>query len=176
MELKAWMQRRLLLEFEPLLHRVLKDAYLDRDHLFYEDFLQELRLKLLTMATHFDGQALGEDRYRFTAYCRRGLLWYAQDLKAKFRNQAAPQADMTENALMDQSQPQISTTLQTFLQAAQDRLSPEDFLFVRLSGLADYSLQDLCRFFKCSRQALYQRRKRIAHRLSGLKDLLHSEG
>ena len=51
----------------------------------YDDFFQELQLKLVDLYTHFDGLPLEKeiDRYRFTSYAKTGLYWHGLNLLRK---------------------------------------------------------------------------------------------
>ena len=52
---------KLLSQFEPLLFKTLSRVNMRRIHADYDDYLQELRLKLLTLADKFDGDPFKED-------------------------------------------------------------------------------------------------------------------
>lgn len=174
--------RQILKEFDNLLHRVLRDAYLYPGHLDYEDYYQELCLKLLNLAENFEGNIFKEGRYPFVAYARRGLSWFVSDLRRRqSRTQSLASQDITH--LVDQvnrqqayphtylhSQGQILS----FIQTAENHLTPEEkSLFYYLIQDA-YNNQELADIFSCSRQAIHQRRKKLRQKLAHLKNLLQA--
>lgn len=73
----------LLAQYTPLLHKVMKSLHLQSFDTQYEDYLQELRIKLIEIAKDFDGDPRDKDKYRFTNYAQRGLRWYLIDLLRK---------------------------------------------------------------------------------------------
>lgn len=53
----------------------MKSLYIYPSDNQYEDYLQELRIKLIKIAENFDGDPLVKDKYRFTNFAKRGLTW-----------------------------------------------------------------------------------------------------
>ena len=47
MDVRSLHRSRVLVQFEKLIHRTLARAQVSQHHMFYEDYAQELRLKLL---------------------------------------------------------------------------------------------------------------------------------
>lgn len=58
----------------------MKSLYIYPSDNQYEDYLQELRIKLIKIAENFDGDPLVKDKYRFTKFAKRGLTWYLINL------------------------------------------------------------------------------------------------
>lgn len=79
-------------QYQLLLHKVLGECGRHAKQDDYEDYFQELSIKLLELAERFDGDPLGDedDRYRFTSYARQGLKRHLIDMlrKEKFWNDA----------------------------------------------------------------------------------------
>lgn len=81
----------LLEQYSRLIHKVLVECgqYNKPD---YEDYYQELSIKLFELAEGYEGDPLGEDadRYRFTAFAKQGLKRGLIDMlrKEKFWNDA----------------------------------------------------------------------------------------
>lgn len=166
---------RLLREFEALIHKTLADLNIRKCHGDYQDYAQELRLKLLDVAERFEGKPLGQDRYRFVAYAGRYLRWSLLDLLRQ--TERLPQLTLSEHQdlLAD------STSLQgeaceagaaDFLQAAQASLSERDYQLTLALAEPDVSITDIARSFGVARKTIYAWKKRLAQRLKPLKGLL----
>lgn len=66
-------EEQLLVQFEPLLFKTLGRLNIRRVNADYDDFLQELRLKLLTISDKFDGDPYKEDVFRFLGFAKQSL-------------------------------------------------------------------------------------------------------
>ena len=78
MDHQYYYHEHLIRLFAPLVYKTLARCNIHSAHIHYDDYWQELRIKLLQIAQNFDGQPLtnDDDRYRFTAYAQRGLYWH----------------------------------------------------------------------------------------------------
>ncbi|MCY3024916.1 sigma-70 family RNA polymerase sigma factor [Aerococcus loyolae] len=164
---------RLLREFEALIHRTLADLNIRKCHGDYQDYAQELRLKLLGVAEDFDGQPLGEDRYRFVAYAGRYLRWCLLDLLRQ--SQRFPQLTLSEHQdLLTESADTEDFELGAadFLQAAQDTLSERDYQLTLALAEPDFSITDIAKSFGVARKTIYAWKKRLVEKLQPLKGLL----
>ncbi|AMB99883.1 hypothetical protein AWM75_07840 [Aerococcus urinaehominis] len=72
-------------EFTPLIYTAIYRFGLSRHHRHFDDYYQELSLKLLSLTNTFDGDVLGADRYQFTAYATTSLRRYMIDLWRKYQ-------------------------------------------------------------------------------------------
>lgn len=71
----------LLSQYEPLIHKTLSRMNIKQHYRDYDDFAQELRLKLVDIYETFDGNACEEaDKFRFSSYAGKGLYWYGINL------------------------------------------------------------------------------------------------
>ncbi|KAA9296586.1 MULTISPECIES: sigma-70 family RNA polymerase sigma factor [Aerococcus] len=164
---------RLLREFEALIHKTLSDLNIRKCHGDYQDYAQELRLKLLDLAERFDGNPLGQDRYRFVAYAGRYLRWCLLDLLRQ--TSRLPQLTLSENQdlMTDSAETEaFDFGIADFLQAAQDTLSERDYQLTLALAERDFSIADLARTFGVARKTIYQWKNRLAQLLLPFKDLL----
>ena len=178
MKLSSYKNRLILQQFEALLHRILKDCYISLGHFEYEDYLQELKLKLLLLAQDFDGDVLGVDRFRFVAFARRGLTWYLIDLKRRQARLTVKTLEDINRVVEDTDNQSVGSLSQAhlvaFMNQARQRLDIEEVALFDLLCQDAYGIQELADIFQCSRQTIYQRRKRIAKKLADLKETLSS--
>ena len=168
------LNRRILTEFDPLLHCVLKDAHVSPSMLYYEDFLQELRLKLLSFLDRFEGNPLGADRYAFTAYARKGLYWGVMDLLRKEKRQwhtPLEKEDVLDAGLMQVYQ-QSHLSIQLFEQEARRRLNRKELAVYYLLLESDYTMQEIADRLGCRRQTVHNIRQRIRQKLAPCKTFL----
>lgn len=167
---------QLLDQYNPLIHRVMKSLYIYPSDNQYEDYLQELRIKLIKIAENFDGDPLVRDKYRFTNFAKRGLTWYLIDLfrsdkKAKDEVSLLDITFIEEDGLgllEDSRLPVIS-----FYEEVKKRLnSTEITLFwALLSG--NYTSQQLAMEYGVSRKTISKRKKQIRDKLQSLKIILN---
>ena len=76
---------KLLIEFKPLIYKTLSRLRIHPHHMNFDDFFQELQIKLVEIYQGFEGDPLRveADRYKFTAYAGNGLYWRGIDLFKK---------------------------------------------------------------------------------------------
>lgn len=170
----------LLTEFTPLLHKTMQRLNIRVTHMDYDDFFQELQIKLIHVYQTFDGEPLrvSSDRYRFTAYAGKGLYWHGLNLIRKDNavHTHSLDSDQLEWFTHKDEEPaaplQSSLFIEDFLQQAKKRLSPKDHeLFLYL--LEDtYTIQQLANMLKVSRDTIYKRKQKIQERLHGVKECL----
>ncbi|AEA01901.1 MULTISPECIES: sigma-70 family RNA polymerase sigma factor [Aerococcus] len=164
---------RLLREFEALIHRTLADLNIRKCHGDYQDYAQELRLKLLDVVDRFEGDPLAEDRYRFVAYAGRYLRWSLLDLLRQ--TSRLPQLTLSDHQdwlTESESAEDFEAGAADFLQAAQDTLSERDYQLTLALAEGDFSIADIARTFGVARKTIYQWKDRLAQRLLPFKDLL----
>ncbi|AXY26224.1 hypothetical protein CL176_09555 [Suicoccus acidiformans] len=171
---------RLIQQFDDLIYRVMHDLQVDDRHLFYDDLTQELRLRLIDIAKQFEGNPFkGEDRYRFTAYARKGLRWYLLDRLRSYQcRQAISQEDLDRKeatllASSTYSPDQASqANLIAFFEEVKRRLNPEDTLLFWLLFDDSYTMSEIAELLGISRPTLYARKRNLQATLEDLKDLL----
>jgi len=170
----------LLKEFEPLIHKTIQRLNIKQNNADYEDFFQELRLQLIKIYCSFDGKPLVEDteRYKFTAYASRGLYWHCVNLLKKEYNTSF---QTIEDGKIDWFMQKDKTTksnfetnihIEEFFRLAEQRLSKQDYKLLLYLAEEKYTEQELADLMNVSRSTIYQRKKRIKARLSGIKKCL----
>lgn len=175
MQASQFKQEELLQRYDALIHRVLSDCYLSPQAIIYQDYYQELRLKLLSIAQDFTGDALGEDQYRFVAYARQGLRWFLLDLL----RQQTPHTNISwEDYLVEDSaallqQEEMSDNVRAFYQAASYRLTEQEWCVFRLLAMGAYSRQEIAALLSLSTKTISVYKRKIKDKLSDLKELLY---
>lgn len=173
MDYNSLYKSRVLLQFEPLVHKTLARLYIQSRHIAYEDYAQELRVKLLEIESSFDGKALGEDRIRFVSFAGRGLYWFLVSLLRKEKQLDSVSFDDIE-AAVECEVPLESSRLELvyFLEEARRRLEVEEFELFQLLADGEWTVTDIARFYGVQRKVIYRRKKKIVDKLSDLKELL----
>ena len=174
MDFHSLYKSRVLEQFEPLVHKTLARVFLSPRHVAYEDYAQELRLKLLEIEASFDGKALGEDRIRFVAFAGRGLYWFLISLLRKEKTAEMVSFDDIE-AAVECELPMEAARLELvfFLEEARRRLEPSEFELFQLLSDGEWTVTDIAKFYGVQRKVIYRRKKKIADKLADIKDLLH---
>lgn len=175
--------RHLVLEqFEPLIHKSLSQMNVKPHYRDYDDFAQELRLKLLDVYQRFDGQALEEDRYRFIAYAGQALRWTVANLLRKQQDLAEPRGQMNATQLgelhtQSQSHTDIKNqyNLPSFLTEAYPLLSYEEQLALDCCMDGEFSALDIAGILGCSLGKLKNTYQTIADQLFPFKSLLYND-
>ncbi len=156
-------QHLLLSQFEPLIHHTVRKLGFTPLHAYYQDYCQECRLHLLTLAEQFDGQPLGEDRYAFTAYAKQGLTWHLTNL---LREQQ-PERDLSLEEI-EQTASQIATTssesaysLAKLLADMEHQLSEELYALLQVLLASEMTTRELTDLFGISERTLRYRKIRL---------------
>lgn len=180
MDVRSLHRSRVLAQFERLIHRTLARAQVSQQHMFYEDYAQELRLKLLDIEVGFDGKALGADRIRFVGFAGRGLYWHLISLLRKEKS-VLPSENVAE--LLDYGTGKLvctapgeaaSTGMLVFIEEARRLLSGDEFELFLLLCDGTWSMVELAEYYGVGRQTMYKRKERLAGKLEKLKGLLLS--
>lgn len=176
MSLKEDRVEQLLKQFEPLLHKTLGRVNLLQRHHNYDDVLQELRLKLIRLAEHFDGDPFKGDVVRFLGFAKQGLFRHTLDLLRKEASQPdTVGTEVTELESMLHSDLVFGDNahIKAFLQEASELLTEsEQKLFVLLVQ-GGYSNQELADELGVSRKTMQKHKARIQAKLASLKNYLH---
>lgn len=167
---------KLLDQYSPLLHGTLRDLYIYADDNNYEDYLQELRVKLITIASKFEGDPIDKDKYRFTSYAKQGLKWFMIDMlrKAKNISNEISLADITFVSGEDVSTllEETRDSLYQFLTEVEDRLNKKELTLFWAILSEHYTLSELSKHFKVSRKTISLRKRKLLDKLKPLKDIL----
>lgn len=146
----------------------------------YEDYYQELQIKLLDILEKFksDTSDSDEKNCKFTAYAGRGLYWHGVDLLRKKKNHSLETTESEKiQWLADQDLIEcesIDSNLYTddFFRLAKRRLSPEDFTLLIQLAEGKHTMSELAEKHGIVRATVYQRKERIQNRLADIKDCL----
>lgn len=166
----------LLKQFEPLLHKALHRLNIYQGHWHYDDYLQELRLKLLTIADHFDGKPLKGDGVRFAAYAGKGLYWHLVNL---LRNPTLSQEISVEDiTLLPAADAMIvpldegSHALNAFIEGVKLRLTDEELVLFYILADGSYPVSEIAAHYGVARKTIYDRKRKLVAKLEELKYLL----
>lgn len=171
----------LIIQYDALLHKVLhqEGMHLGAKSRLYDDYLQELRLKLLDVARRFEGDPLSEDkeeRYQFIAYARKALMWHTRNLlRVDKAMREAPQDDQLlifdcdGDLVMPNVDEQLS--LEMFCQVAKLKLTDAEWDLFASLVMDDQLACDYAREHHISKQVVSKRKHRIKEKLQSLKKL-----
>lgn len=166
---------QLLKQFEPLLFKTLGRLNIGRRRIDYDDYLQELRLKLLYLAEQFDGDPFKEDIYRFLGFAKQSLYRYTLDLLKKHSQKFdVVNSDVSElgtilhSDLIFDSNPEI----QEFFKKASQVLTLKERHIFLLMVEGGYTIQEMADRFGVSRKTMNKYRKTIREKLAPLRGLL----
>lgn len=163
---------RFLELFEALVHKTLRHYQVYPYHCEYEDYAQELRIKLLDLGRRFEGQPLTEDvdRYKFVAYASRGLKWHLVNLLSKKHDLTLRDEEVMDylDQSVDDYHLESHGTLMAYAAYAKEVLSGEDYLLYQMLMDGTYSVAEMTEILGIQRRTLYHRRDRIAVKLAPL--------
>ena len=154
---------RILKQFDPLIHQVVRSRGFTPRHAYYHDFCQELRLHLLTLYDQFDGKPLGGDRYAFVAFAKRGLNWHL----ANYLRLQHPERDLSLTEIEDNASqiPHYTSdadySLTQLLADLESQLAPDQFALLQRLIFTDDSVQEIATDFNVTRQTINNRKNRL---------------
>src|SRR5699024_8968834 len=171
---------QLLKDFKPLIHKTMQRLNIHSNHMDYDDFYQELQIKLISIYKSFNGDPLNvtTDSYRFTSYASTGLYWHGLNLLRK-ENHVTLQ--LTENEQIDwlayeedasNSMFKSDLFIEDFLKQVKSRLTDQEYLLLLYIVEGKYTVLELAELLNVSRDTIYQRKNKIQKRLHGLKECL----
>lgn len=169
---------QLLEQYEALIHRTLSRANVRPHYRDYEDLAQELRIKLLDIYDLFDGDALEEDKFRFSAYAGKGLYWHTMNLLREEKDGDMP-SDLEEMDLIENQPPQPSLfetaqlSLQSFLHEAKKKLNEKELFVLHCCMEGSYKQKEIAEKLEVTSQRVLQYRKKIAEKLVEFQSLLY---
>lgn len=169
-----------LKQFQLLIHKVLHRLNMHQGQMDYEDYYQELQIKLIDILKGFENDSpdLEEKNAKFTAYASQGLYWHGLDL---LRNKNKNSFLTTESASFDymldgdtQSVDSLKSTLNTedFFRLAKKRLSEKDYIFLLQIAHGQQTMEELAVDYGVAKDTVYQWKNRLKERLDGIKDCI----
>lgn len=169
-----------LKQFRPLIYKTLSRLNIFSRQMDYEDYFQELQIKLIDLLAHFknDSGDWEEMNAKFIAYAGQGLYWYGLDLiRNKSKNSLKTMEASSLEIVLDgdyQSIDDLESSLFTedFLRLAKRRLSVRDFDFLLRLIKSQSTMQELADDYGVARDTLYQWKKRLRMRLVDIKDCI----
>lgn len=163
-------QEKLVEMYSSVIHHTLHRHGVFTHHQNYDDYFNELYIKLLDLAGKFQGDALDDaERGHFVAYAKAGLerqLW--QLLKhERQRRREIP----LENLFFHQSGDEVESELTRidFLANARRVLEKEEYDFLLVIVDDYWTVSDKAKMLGISRKTYYQKRSRIIRDLKGMK-------
>lgn len=170
----------MLIEFKPLIYKTLQRLRIHPQHMYFDDFYQELQIKLVQIYRSYDGNPLNkdEDRYKFTAYAGNGLYWRGIDL---FKNKNFQTLPIVEDKHLERMVDEVDTTndspetnifLDEFFKHAQTRLSETEFLLFNYLAEGKYNITQIADMMQVSRSTIYKRRHNIQVKIQDIKGYL----
>lgn len=176
MDYQSLYKSYLLKQFEPLLHKTLHRLNIYQGHWHYDDYLQELRLKLLAIADGFDGKPLKGDGVRFAAYAGKGLYWHLVNLlRHPSLSQEVLMEDMTLLPTADAMMVPLeegSHTLSAFMEGVKERLAEEELVLFYILADGSYSISEIASQYGVARKTIYERKRKLVAKIEELKYLL----
>lgn len=163
----------LLNQFTPLVHKVLIEHGQKRNHKDYEDYYQELCIKLVEIAQEYEGDPLGDDRYRFTYYAKKGLSWHLIDLLKKDRHNEYEQS-LSDFIFESEGVEASKENITAFMTEMVHRVTESELQLIK-AFLDGNTLQEIAKQFKVSRKTISKRKKHIQEKLSDLKSFLEGD-
>ncbi|MDN6161565.1 MAG: hypothetical protein L0I79_02225 [Atopostipes sp.] len=169
-----------LTQFKPLIHKTLNRLNIFSNNMDYEDYYQELQIKLIDILKLFqnDSVDLEEKNAKFLAYAGQGLYWHGLDLiRNKEGNSLGTIESNSLEYLVDgqfssDSVSERSLNIKEFFDLAEKRLSKKDFDFLLQLAEGRQTMEELAKDYGVTRATLYQWKKRIKFRLVDIKDCL----
>lgn len=165
-------ERKLIEQFTPLVGYVLAKTGITKRHIYYHDYQQELFIKLLTLARGYEGNPLGADRYKFTAYAKQGLTWHLIELLRKYQRQVSKEElhDIEPYPIGITDTQASQMELEELLTTIKAELTEEELQIVRWRYFHQGSMTELAQQMNISRRALYKKWEKLKDKLHGLFD------
>lgn len=170
---------KLLVEFKPLIYKTLNRLRVHPNHMNFDDFFQELQIKLVEIYRTFDGDPLTieADRYKFTAYAGNGLYWRGIDLFKKKNFNTLPIVEdvhLERMVDLDESDYRFESDflLDDFSKKVKGRLTEAEYLLFRYLAEGHYTITEIADLLEVSRGTIYSRRNNMQVKLQDLKNYL----
>lgn len=169
-----------LKQFTPLIHKSVQGLNIRPYHMDYDDYYQELQIKLLEILKNFknDTSDPEEKKCKFVAYASQGLYWHGVDLLRKKNNHSLGTMEsetmqwLVDQELSDCDSLESDLSTDEFFRLAKKRLSTEDFSLLLELAEGKHTMDELAKKHGVVRATIYQRKERIQTRLADIKDCL----
>lgn len=166
--------------FKPLIHKVLNQLNIHQNHIDYEDYYQELQIKLIEILRNFknDSTDIEEKNCKFIAYASKGLYWEGLDLLKKKSKEpekigeSRPIEWLSDREAVNFDSFNLNLYTEDFFRLAKKRLDSKDFLLLLQLADGQYTMQELADEYGVVRDTIYQWKNRIKLRLEDIKDCL----
>lgn len=168
-------EERLLQQFEPLLHKTLSQLNIRPSQSNYDDYLQELRIKLLQLSDKFIGDPFGDKIGRFITFARKGLFYYMIDIfrkENKIKNEIPMDISKISFIKEEESYVGQQDNIQSFIQEAEELLTPKEKDIFHLLIQSSYTMQEIANILGVSRNNIHKYKKQIRKKLTPLKFFL----
>lgn len=165
----------ILLQFDPIVHKTLNRMGIRSTHLFYEDYAQELRIKMIALYERFEGNPIDNERYQFIAYASKGLYWYLLDLLKKERPTVSlPSIDLDAliHSSIQEAPFQSQVNLLAFISSMQNVLTLEEQGLFWLLNDDSLTLREIANYYDLSIPAIHKRKAKLQAKLSPFKNIL----
>ncbi|AMB99887.1 hypothetical protein AWM75_07860 [Aerococcus urinaehominis] len=168
-------EEKIIRKFTPLVCKTIYRLGIASHHIHFDDYYQELAIKLLALTKTFKGDPLASDseRYQFVGYAAVGLRRYMYDLLRKEKHPDSPNwlADDQRNLSL------LETNLQAqeFLNHAQEALTDREWQLLVDLVAQDMTMTDLAAHYQVSRKTLYQWKNKLAQKLAPYKEILETD-
>lgn len=180
MDVESLNVSKLLVEFKPLIYKTLNRLRVHPNHMNFDDFYQELQIKLVKIYKGFEGDPLHNevDRYKFTAYAGNGLYWRGIDLFKKKSFSTLPIVeDVHLERMVDVEEerdklPESELFLDDFSKQAKARLTEGEYLLFTYLAEGNYTITEIADLMEVSRGTIYSRRHNMQIKIQDLKHYL----
>lgn len=171
---------KVLVEFKPLVYKTLNRLRIHPNHMNFDDFYQELQIKLVKLYKRFDGDPLNNevDRYKFTAFAGNGLYWRGIDLFKKKNFSTLPIVEdehlerMVDSEGEKADSPESNVFLEDFLRQAKLRLTDSEYTLFMYLAEGHYTITEIADLLEVSRGTIYSRRNNMQVKIQDLKEYL----
>lgn len=180
MELDSTNMSIFLDQFKPLIHRTLQKINITPQHMDYEDYYQELQIKLLEILQKFKNDTIdiNEKNSKFTAYAGQGLYWHAIDLSRMKNNHSLNTIEsdkiqwLAEQDSTEYESKEANIYTDDFFYLARERLTEKDYQLLIQLAENRYTMQELADEYGVVRATVYHWKNKIKMRLQDLQDCL----
>ena len=160
----------LLNQYQLLIKKVLRETNVYESHNSYEDYYQELSIKLIEIAKKFEGDLFVGDKYQFVSYAQKGLNWYLLDLlrsDSSYNHEFA----LSEFTFIEDNTKVMPDKMLSFYAEVRKRLNSEEFIIFK--GIANnYTLKEIAEWLKVSPTTIAKKKRRLVAKLNDLKHIL----
>lgn len=180
MDLQSINVSKILIEFKPLIHKTLQRLRIHPQHMNFDDFYQELQIKLVELYKTFEGDPLRNEveRYKFTSFAGNGMYWRGIDLFKKRSFNTLPILEdehltrMVNEEEVTDNLPEKNVFIEEFFKLAKERLSESEYQLLQYLAEERYSISEIAEIFDVSRGTIYNRKNKMLLKIQDLKECL----